>query len=85
MKTTKKTFILGKGYTHFAVNKETNLIITGWDYSTIDTEELKEFKNDYFNLDLINLEIDIKTVKILNRKNVEKLHSDISNSNNWQK
>jgi hypothetical protein len=85
MKTTKKAFILGAGYTHFAVNKETNLIITGWDYSDVESDDLRQFKKDYFDMDLNDLEIDPKTTKILNRKSVEKLHSEISNSNNWQK
>jgi len=85
MKTTKKAFILGKDYTHFAVNKETNLIITGWDYSDISTDELREFKNDYFALDLADLEVDFKSTKILNRKNIEKIITNIADSNNWQK
>ena len=85
MKTTKKSFILGKGYTHFAVNKQTNLIITGWDYKGYDNEELKQFKADYFMSDLINLDVDPSEVKILLRKSIEKMGIDITNTINWQK
>jgi len=85
MKTAKKAFVLGKNYTHFAVNKLTNQIITGWDYKNIDTDELREFRNDYFVADLIDMDIEFSTTKILNRKNTEKLVSDITDSNNWQK
>ena len=35
-------------YTHLAVNKFTNLIVNGWDYSNEDPQDLKQFKNDYF-------------------------------------
>ena len=84
MKTTKK-FILGNGYSHFAINKETNLIITGWDYSDYDNNELKEFRKDYFDMDLIDLEINPKNTKILIRKSIEKMNIDITNTINWQK
>ena len=33
-------------YTHFAVNKNTNLIVNGWDYSDYDNEELRQYKRD---------------------------------------
>ena len=85
MKRSKKPFILGENYTHFAVDKETNLILTGWDYRNISTDELREFRNDYFVTDLIDLEIEFKSTKILNRKNVEKFCSNIADSNNWKK
>ena len=85
MKLTKKTHILGIGYTHFALDKNTNQIITGWNYSDISTDELREFKNDYFALDLADLEVDFKSTKILNRKNIEKIITNIADSNNWQK
>ena len=55
-------------YTHFAVNKNTNLIVNGWNYSDQDPEELRRFKKDYFMVDLIDNEFDPKQYKILTRK-----------------
>ena len=80
-----KKFILGKGYTHFALVKENNLIITGWDYKGYNNEDLRQFKSDYFLGDLIDLDIDPKTAKILTRKSVEKLGIVIEDTNNWKK
>jgi len=85
MKTTKKPFILGENYTHFAVNKQTNLIITGWDYKGIENEELRQFKSDYFLGDLIDLEIEPDTANILTRKYIERMGIEITDTINWQK
>lgn len=37
-------------YTHFAVNKNTKMIVNGWDYSGYDPTELRQFKRDYFSM-----------------------------------
>lgn len=42
----------GNTYTHLAVNKQTNLIVYGWDYSDVEPSDLKQFKRDYFSTDL---------------------------------
>jgi hypothetical protein len=54
--------------THFAVNKKTNLIVNGWDYSDHDSDELKQFKKDYFDDDLEDYGFNPKDYKILSRK-----------------
>lgn len=55
-------------YTHFAVNRKTNLIVNGWDYEGYDSNELKQFKKDYFDCDLIDYGFNPKDYKILSKK-----------------
>lgn len=55
-------------YTHLAVNKVTNLIVNGWDYSGEDPEDLKQFKNDYFTVDLKDYGFNPKVYKIITTK-----------------
>ena len=52
-------------YTHLAVNKFTNLIVNGWDYSNEDPQDLKQFKNDYFIVDLKDYGFNPKVYKII--------------------
>lgn len=58
----------GENYTHYAVNKETNLIVNGWDYSDEDPEDLRQFKNDYFIVDLKDYGFNPKAYKIISAK-----------------
>ncbi len=60
-------------YTHFAVNKKTNLIVNGWDYSDYDNSELRAYANDYFWDDMRDYEFDPKEYRILTRKACLKL------------
>ena len=55
-------------YTHYAVNKNTNLIVNGWDYEGHDGDELRQFKKDYFDYDLIDYGFNPKDYKILTKK-----------------
>ena len=55
-------------YTHYAVNKKTNLIVNGWDYAGYNSDELRQYKNDYFNTDLIDYGFNPKDYKILTKK-----------------
>lgn len=55
-------------YTHLAVNKFTNLIVNGWDYSNEDPQDLKQFKNDYFVVDLKDYGFNPKVYKIITSK-----------------
>ena len=61
-----------ENYTHFAVNKNTGLIVNGWDYSDYDPEELRQFKRDYFFDDLMDNDFNPKDYKILTRKGCER-------------
>lgn len=60
-------------YTHFAVNKKTNLIVNGWDYSDYDNSELRAYANDYFWDDMRDNEFNPKDYRILSRKGCLKL------------
>lgn len=57
-------------YTHYAVNKRTNLIVNGWDYSGHDRDELRQFQKDYFFYDLIDYGFNPKDYKILTKKSL---------------
>ena len=59
-------------YTHLAVNKFTNLIVNGWDYADEDPQDLKQFKNDYFIVDLKDYGFNPKVYKIITTKFAEK-------------
>lgn len=59
-------------YTHLAVNKYTNLIVNGWDYSDVEPDELRQFKNDYFMVDLKDYGFNPKAYKILTTRMAEK-------------
>ena len=70
-------------YTHFAVNKQTNKIVNGWDYSGYDASELKQFAKDYFFQDLADMDLNPKSYKILTRPSLLKRGIDPQDWNNW--
>lgn len=72
-------------YTHFAVNKGSGLIETGWDYTGYDQEELRLDKKHYFLNDLIDWEIDPKSVTILTKKSLLSKGINPFDYNNWVK
>ena len=51
--------------THYAVNKNTKLIVDGWNYKGIDPKELHMYRRDYFFDDLEESGFDPKEYKIL--------------------
>ena len=59
-------------YTHLAVNKFTNLIVNGWDYSDEGPQDLKQFKNSYFITDLKDDGFNPKVYKIVTANFAEK-------------
>ena len=75
-------FILGEGYTHFAIDKNTNKIVNGWDYDGVSNEDIKY----YSKLDLNDQFPDRKAsdFKIVSRKFLERNGVDVSDGNNWQ-
>ena len=80
MKTNK---IYNQNYTHFAVNKETGKIVNGWDYRDVDSTELKQFKRDYFTVDLIDYELDPKNYRIVGVKTLQRQGIDPFDGSNW--
>ena len=59
-------------YTHFAVKKDTGLIVNGWDYNGYDGSDLRANKKYYFIDDLVDNEFDPKEFVILTRKSCER-------------
>lgn len=51
--------------THYAVNKNTKLIVDGWNYKGIDPKELHMYRRDYFFDDLEESGFDPNEYKIL--------------------
>jgi hypothetical protein len=70
-------------YTHFAVNKATGKIVNGWDYSMEDPEDLRQFKKDYFIIDLIDNGLNPKDYKVLTLKSLMRMGIDPNDDNNW--
>lgn len=70
-------------FTHFAVNKTTNLIVDGWDYSGYDTEDLSSDKNGYFYDDLKNNGFNPKAYKILSFKACKRIGLNPNDKSNW--
>ena len=70
-------------YTHFAVNKSTNLIVNGWNYNGYDGSELRQFKKDYFLVDLIDYGFNPKEYKILTRNGCLKQGINPDDDRQW--
>lgn len=76
-----KNFILGEGYTHFAIDKSTGKIATGWEYNGVEKEDIQY----YSKLDLNDMFPDRKAseFKIVTRKYLEKSGINPADQNNW--
>lgn len=70
-------------YTHFAVSKRSNKILNGWDYRDEDPQDLKQFRKDYFDVDMIDYGFDPKSYKILTAKSLLRQGIDPDDNNNW--
>lgn len=79
----EETFQNNQGYSHFAVNKATNKIVNGWDYSDYDPSELRQFKKDYFDVDLIDYDLDPKQYRIVTGKYLLRQGIDPNDNSNW--
>ena len=78
-----ESFQNNQNYSHFAVNKATNKIVNGWDYSEYDPSELRQFKKDYFDVDLADYGLDPKQYKIVTSKFLLRQGIDPDDNNNW--
>lgn len=72
-----------ESYTHFAVNKNTKMIVNGWNYSGYDPTELRQFKRDYFFDDLIDYDLNPKDYTIVTRAYLERQGIDPNDQSNW--
>jgi len=74
-------------YSHFALLKETNHILYGYDYSNVDSEELKENKNEYFLKVLSEVygsDLSANDVVVVKSNKLSKLGvKDYLNETNW--
>ena len=77
------TFKNNQNYTHFAVSKKNGKILNGWDYSDYDPSELREFKKDYFDVDLIDYGFNPKDFRILTYKYLVRNGIDPDDNSNW--
>ena len=82
-KVVKEAFQNNQNYSHFAVNKATNKIVNGWDYSTYNPSELRQFRKDYFDVDLIDNGLNPKNYKILTYQYLVRQGIDPNDNNNW--
>ena len=78
-----ESFQNNQNYSHFAVNKATNKIVNGWDYSEYDPSELRQFKKDYFDVDMIDYGFNPKDYKIVTGKFLLRQGIDPDDNNNW--
>lgn len=68
-------------YTHFALRKSDQKILTGWEYKDLDKESIKEYaKMDIVDMDENPKDYTIITVKGMSAKNIDPFDSD-----NWIK
>ena len=67
-------------YTHFAIDKDTNKIVNGWEYdSDMDKESIAEYcKMDIKDMDLNPKDFKINTTKFLKYKGIDPFNTD-----NW--
>ena len=77
------SFQNNQNYTHFAVSKNSGKILNGWDYSEYDPSELRQFRKDYFDIDMQDYGFDPKSYKIVTSKYLIRQGIDPDDNNNW--
>ena len=77
------SFKNNQGYSHFAISKRNGKILNGWDYSDYDPSELRQFKKDYFDDDLIDYGFNPKNCRILTYKYLIRNGIDPDDNGNW--
>lgn len=82
-KAIKESFQNNQNYTHFAVSKKSGKILNGWDYSEYDPSELRQFKKDYFDVDMQDYGFDPKSYKIVTSKYLLRQGVDPDDNSNW--
>lgn len=82
-KAIKESFQNNQNYTHFAVSKKSGKILNGWDYSEYDPSELRQFKKDYFDIDMQDYGFDPKSYKIVTGKYLLRQGVDPDDNSNW--
>ena len=80
---TEESFQNNQGYSHFAVSKKSGKIVNGWDYKSYDPSELRQFKKDYFDVDLADYGFNPKDFRILTYKYLVKNGINPDDNANW--
>ena len=78
-----RPFKNNQGYSHFAISKKTGKIINGWDYKDEDPYNLRQFRKDYFDVDLIDYGFNPKDFRILSYNYLVKNGIDPNDNANW--
>lgn len=73
-----------KNYTHYAVRKSDGKIVNGWDYKGYDKEDLKQYKKDYFDIDLKDMDYIPSKFSILTRKQLVSKGKNPQDWKNWR-
>jgi hypothetical protein len=71
---------INPNYTHFAIDKETNKIVNGWEY---DSDMDKESITYYCKIDIIDMDLNPKDIKVLTTKFLMSKGIDPFNTDNW--
>ena len=79
----EESFQNNQNYTHFAVSKKSGKILNGWDYSEYDPSELRQFRKDYFDIDMQDYGFDPKSYKIVTSKYLLRQGVDPDDNSNW--
>ncbi len=79
----EESFQNNQNYTHFAVSKKSGKILNGWDYSEYDPSELRQFRKDYFDIDMQDYGFDPKSYKIVTGKYLLRQGVDPNDNSNW--
>lgn len=71
---------IDSSYTHFLLDKETNKILNGWNYSGEDSFAIAQHVNN----DLKDMGVDKKTVSVLSVQKLKTMGIDPFDSSNWK-
>lgn len=70
-----------KHYTHFAI--QNGKIVDAWEYANVPAEDLRNFKNDYFTVDIKDMGLNPKEVKVWSRKFALRNGLNPDDTDNW--
>lgn len=77
----KPRFKVDRKYTHFAIGKNDNKIVTGWDYKGLDNEDIKHYSTiDLKDMDLKPADYRVVSGTFLNKKGIDPFNWD-----SWKK
>lgn len=83
VRTIRESFQNNQHYSHFAVSKKTGKIVNGWDYWEEDPSDLRQWKKDYFDTDMIDYGFNPKDFRILTYKYLVKNGQNPDDNANW--